>query len=269
MIPKVIPPLTGLSVLVTRPLLQSRILAAQVRLLGGDAYVLPAIDIRARSASVTGTYELAVFVSVNAVEHGASLLDRTAQTKIAAIGRATAAALQALDLVVDIVPERGFTSEALLAHPQLTLAPDARILVVRGSGGRETLQQTFLERGFAVDVLDVYERILPTIEAAQRDDIETRWAGDGIDVVTATSVETLRNLHTLLTERGRALLQTTALVVPSMRVAEAAAEMGLRGACIVANGADDAAITGALAQWHTRARAGGQGSAAQIPRLAG
>jgi uroporphyrinogen-III synthase len=253
-IPKVIPPLTGLVVLVTRPAAQSVALAARIRELGGEAHVLPAIDIRKRVASVAGTYELVIFVSVNAVEHGATLIVRSAQTQIAAIGKATAAALRALDFSVDIVPEHSFTSEALLAHPQLTLPPNARILIVRGSGGRDTMQQTFLERGFTVDMLDVYERVLPQIDAAQRDAIESAWASDGIDVVTATSVETLRNLESLLSESGRVLLRNTVLVVPSARVAAAAAEMGLRGDCIVAAGADDLSMTGALAQWHTRAR---------------
>ncbi len=254
MIPKVIPPLTGLVVLVTRPAAQSAALAERIRDLGGAAHVLPAIDIRKRVASVAGTYELVIFSSVNAVEHGAMLIVRSAQTQIAAIGKATAAALRALDFSVDIVPEHSFTSEALLTHPQLSLPPRARILIVRGSGGRDTMQQTFLERGFTVDLLDVYERVLPQIDAAQRDAIELTWAGDGIDVVTATSVETLRNLQSLLSESGRALLRSTALIVPSARVAVAATEMGLHGDCIVAAGADDLSITGALAQWHTRAR---------------
>jgi len=253
-IPKVIPPLTGLVILVTRPAAQSVALAERIRELGGEAHVLPAIDIRQRVASVAGTYELVIFVSVNAVEHGATLIVRSAQTQIAAIGKATAAALRALDFSVDIVPEHSFTSEALLAHPQLTLPPSARILIVRGSGGRDTMQQTFLERGFTVDMLDVYERVLPQIDTVQRDAIESTWASDGIDVVTATSVETLRNLESLLSESGRALLRSTVLVVPSARVAAAAAEMGLRGDCIVAAGADDLSMTGALAQWHTRAR---------------
>jgi uroporphyrinogen-III synthase len=253
-IPAVIPPLTGLSVLVTRPAAQAAVLAARIRALGGDAQQLPAIEIRPLTASVSVAHDLVIFVSVNAVEHGSHLILRTGNLRIAAIGRATAAALAAADLAADIVPEHGFTSEALLAHPQLTLTSGARILIVRGHGGRDLLQQTFASQGFAVDVLDVYERVLPTLEAGRRDELESLWSADGVDVVTITSVETLSNLLSLLSERGRDLLRTTPLVVPSPRIKEAAAEMGLYGDCILAAGADDESITGALSQWHARAR---------------
>jgi uroporphyrinogen-III synthase len=77
---------------------------------------------------------------------------------------------------------------------------------------------------------------------------------EGIDVVTATSIETLHNLHEILSERGRQLLREATLLVASRRIAEAAAASGLKGAVIVANGADDASMIGALARWRTRAR---------------
>jgi uroporphyrinogen-III synthase len=179
---------------------------------------------------------------------------KNADTRIAAIGKATAAALASASLPADIVPEHGFTSEALLEHPQLALAAGARILIVRGRGGREVMQQTFAARGFSVDTLDVYERVLPALDESRRAEVESHWAAGSIDAVTATSVETLSNLSALLSEQGRQLLKLTPLVVPSGRVRDAAAQMGLCGECLVASGADDESIAGALARWHTRAR---------------
>jgi uroporphyrinogen-III synthase len=254
LIPAAIPPLTGLAVLVTRPLVQAISLAAKIHDAGGEAVVLPAIDITPLSAAVAGTHELVVFVSVNAVEHGAHLITRTATTRIAAIGRATAAALAAANLPADIVPESRFTSEALLAHPQLALSSASRILIVRGRGGREVLQEAFTQQGCAVEMLDVYQRQLPAVDELRRTEVEDRWSCGGIDVVTATSVETLMNLSLLLSERGRNLLASTSLVVPSARVMQAALQLGLQGQCIVAAGADDQSIIGALSQWHARAR---------------
>ena len=70
--------------------------------------------------------------------------------------------------------------------------------------------------------------------------------------MTATSIETLQNLQALLTERGRQLLSSTALLVPSRRIVAAAVGAGLRGEAIVAAGADDASMIGALAQWRMR-----------------
>ena len=254
MIPAVIPPLTGLSVLVTRPQPQSDVLASRIRTLGGEATVLPAIEIRPLGVAAANVHELVVFVSVNAVEHGAHLIVRQEGMRIAAIGKATAAALAALKFTVDIVPDRGFTSEALLEHPELMIATGTRVLIVRGSGGRELLQQTFESSGAIVETLDVYERALPSIDETLRAQLEARWSEGEIHAVTATSVETLSNLDRLLSERSAALLRTTPLIVPSPRVAEAAVAMGHTAERIVAAGADDESIIGALSQWHARAR---------------
>jgi uroporphyrinogen-III synthase len=173
---------------------------------------------------------------------------------VAAIGKATAAALAQTSLPADIVPEAGFNSEALLAHPELSLANGARALIVHGAGGRELLQESFAARGLVVETREVYQRVRPAIDISVRDALEQRWAEEGIDVVTATSVETLHNLLDMLSDRGRELLRQTTLVVASRRIAEAARQAGLNGAIIVANGADDASMIGALAQWRTRAR---------------
>ena len=254
MIPAVVPPLTGLSVLVTRPAPQAESLATTLRAHGAGTVVLPAIEIRPRPVSPVSEYDLVVFASVNAVEHGARSIARSATTQVAAIGKATAAALAAIDWPVHVVPERGFTSESLLAHPDLTLQAGARAVIVRGSGGRDVLRQTFLSHGLTVDLLDVYERVLPQIDAPRRDALEADWIAGDIPVATATSVETLTNLLALLGEAGRECLQRVPFVVPSPRVRDAAQALGLRGECLLAGGADDTSIVGALAQWHTRAR---------------
>ncbi|HEY6641723.1 uroporphyrinogen-III synthase [Povalibacter sp.] len=239
----------------TRPAPQAELLAVSLRAHGADAVVLPAIDIQPRTATTSEIYDLVVFASVNAVEHGAKGITRSDSTRIAAIGKATAAALEALEWQVDIVPERGFTSESLLAHPDLALVAGSRVLIVRGTGGREMLRQTFQEQGLVVDVLEVYERAMPQIDAARRDALEAAWRAGEIPVATATSVETLTHLLALLSEQGRELLKRVPLVVPSQRVRDAAVELGLQGDCIVAPAADDTSIVGALAQWHARARA--------------
>jgi uroporphyrinogen-III synthase len=258
-IPKIVPPLTDLTVLVTRPAVQCAVLCEEIERQGGAAIAFPAVEIEPVAVQTTvsaGDYDLVVFVSVNAVEHGARQVTKSTRTRIAAIGRATAAALAAAELAADIVPDAGFTSEALLAHPQLQLTSGARVLIVRGEGGRELLRDTFMEHGMSVDTREVYRRVRPNVDAAKVAEVEARWSDEGIDVVTATSIETLQNLEALLTEHGRQLLSSTALLVPSRRIAAAAVSAGLRGEAIVAAGADDAAMIGALAQWRMRARAG-------------
>jgi uroporphyrinogen-III synthase len=256
-IPKIVPPLTDLTVLVTRPAPQCAVLCAEIERQGGSAIPFPAIEIEPIAmAAVAAQVEpdLIVFVSVNAVEHGAARVSKGPRTRIAAIGRATAAALAAAKLTADIVPDAGFTSEALLAHPQLQLASGARVLIVRGEGGRELLKETFVAQGMTVETLEVYRRMRPQVDAARVNEVEARWADEGIDVVTVTSIETLENLQAMLTERGRHLLSNTTLLVPSRRIVAAAVGAGLRNDAIVAPGADDASMIGALAQWRMRAR---------------
>jgi uroporphyrinogen-III synthase len=253
-IPRIVPPLTDVTVLVTRPAAQSAGLCEQIARLGGIAIPFPAIAIEPIEATEAAEHDLVVFVSVNAVEHGARFVRKGELTRIAAIGKATAAALAAMQMPADIVPEAGFDSEALLAHPQLALAAGARVLIVHGSGGRELLQQTFVARGMTVETREVYRRVRPALDAQERDRIETHWAQEGIDVVTLTSIETLHNLMDMLSERGRELLRDTTLLVASHRIGTAAASAGLRGDIILATGADDASMIGALARWRTRAR---------------
>ena len=259
MIPKVLPPLTDLTVLVTRPAAQCAVLCEEIVRHGGNAIPFPAVEIEPVAIQATATsvdHDLIVFVSVNAVEHGARRVNKGERTRIAAIGRATAAALAAAELAADIVPEAGFTSEALLEHPQLQLTAGARVLIVRGEGGRELLKETFVAHGMSVETREVYRRVRPPVDAARVAEVEARWAEDGIDVVTATSIETLQNLQAMLTERGRQLLSSAALLVPSRRIVAAAVGAGLHGEVLVAAGADDASMIGAMAQWRMRARAG-------------
>lgn len=220
MIPKVVPPLTDLTILVTRPAAQCGPLCAEIVRRGGAAIAFPTIAIEPlapEAASRTG-HDLIVFISVNAVAHGASLIQKTAGMRVAAIGKATAAALAAAQLAPDIVPESGFTSEALLAHPSLKLAAGARVLIVRGEGGRELLQETFAANGMLVETLEVYRRTRPAVDERALADLETRWADEGIDVVTVTSTQALENLSAMLSERGRELLREATLLAPSRRI---------------------------------------------------
>lgn len=258
MIPKIIGPLTGLTILVTRPAPQAAALCAEIARRGGSAVAFPAIAIEPLTCEApqpATAHDLVVFVSVNAVAHGAHLVTKGPATRIAAIGKATAAALAERELPADIVPVAGFTSEDLLAHPDLALSSSARVLIVRGEGGRELLHETFLARGMAVQSLAVYRRVCPLVDEAARAQLETAWAEGGIDAVTVTSNETLANLSAMLTERGRELLRSTPLVVPSRRIMDAALQAGLHADVIVAGGADDASTIGAIALWHARARA--------------
>jgi uroporphyrinogen-III synthase len=220
--------------------------------------VFPSIAIEPIDAAAPQPHELVIFVSVHAVEHGARFIRKTAAMRIAAIGKATAAALAAIDLTPDIVPATTPTSEGLLEHTDLKLTSMHSVLIVRGEGGRETLRETFAAHGATVTMLEVYRRVTPDVAASAIDALEARWADVGIDVVTATSVDAYLKLDALLSDRGRALLQAATLLAPSHRIIEAARASGWRGDALISGGADDQSILGTLARWRTRARATAQ-----------
>lgn len=252
MIPLVVPPLQGASILVTRPAAQAVSLATRIEQLGGEAILLPAIAVEPIGAEACGHHDLVIFVSSNAVEHGTRFISVSPSVRIAAIGKSTAAALGALNITVDFVPDGDSNSEALLAHPGLELASGANVLIVRGVGGRALLQESFLARGMQVRVLEVYRRVLPLLDPAVRSAVEHRWLAGDLDIVTATSVETLTNLVSLLGDDG--FLRHIPLLVASARIGEAAVSMGLQGDIVLARGADDESLLGALSYWHARAR---------------
>ena len=254
MIPAIVPPLVGLSVLVTRPAQQSDALAASIVAFGGEPIVFPSLAIEPIAAVAPAVHELVIFVSVHAVEHGARLIQKNESMRIAAIGRATATALAAAGLPADIVPQTNATSEGLLEHPDLNATTLRTVLIVRGEGGRETLREALAQHGATVSTLEVYRRTAANVSAEDIAALELRWAEQGIDVVTATSVDTYLKLSQLLSDRGRALLHTATLLAPSERIITAARDPGWRGEALVSGGADDPSILGALARWRTRAR---------------
>jgi uroporphyrinogen-III synthase len=254
-IPHPVAPLKGIAVLVTRPAAQSQDLCARIQSLGGEPIAFPTIVIEPVATSPTQQhYDWLFFVSANAVRHGLPLLVRDAGTRIAAIGKATAAALDACKVRVDAMPSGNSTSEALLAHPALLNIERQTVLIVKGVGGRELLHDALIQRGAQVATLEVYKRVLPPVDSARVQEFEQRWRDEGVDIVTLTSVETLDNLLTMLGESGRAFLKATPFVTVSERIADAARDKGLAGTCVLSRGADDDALIGAIAAWHARAR---------------
>jgi uroporphyrinogen-III synthase len=242
-------------VLVTRPAAQSQELCARIQSQGGEGIAFPTLAIEPISAAASQQqYDWLIFVSANAVLHGLPLVARGEHTRIAAIGKATAAALAARDVRVDAMPIGNATSESLLAHPAFGNINRQSVLIVKGVGGRELIQDALTQRGAQVASLEAYRRVQPAIDAARVQQLEQRWRDEGIDIVTLTSVETLDNLLAMLTETGRALLKTTPFITVSERIAQAANTKGLTGACVLSRGADDNALIGAIAAWHARAR---------------
>ncbi len=249
--------LLGMGVLVTRPEPQAGPLARRLADLGARVYRLPALELRARedraaqraSLGPLDRFHWIVFVSANAVRFGVTFLEERRDLKLAAVGPATAAALNHAGFRVALVPAAGYDSESLLGSPEFGHVEGQRILIVRGDGGRELLAEQLRARGAEVSYAEVYERRsarpVPGAVAA----VEDEWGRGLIDVVTATSPELLRSLYEILSPAGRQLLARTALLAGGSRIAETARQIGLEGLIVVAASPDDEALVDALLTW--------------------
>ncbi len=220
--------LEGVGVLVTRPRAQADELVRAIEAQGGTAWCFPVLDIApfdaldvSNSVARLGEPDIVVFVSRNAVEHG---IEYSGGGQIAVIGPATARAVNEAGRVVDIRPAEGYDSEHLLAEERLRDVAGKRVRIVRGKGGRELLAETLKQRGAKVEYLSVYERRLPTVGAEALAQVEARWRAGKIDVITVMSVQSLRNLVTLLPDWCEEQLESTPLVTPAGRVIKEALE---------------------------------------------
>ncbi len=249
--------LTGVGVLVTRPAHQAEHLCQLIEAEGGAAVRYPALVIKARpdraavraAVGPADRYDLFVFVSANAVRFGADMIGDRRDIPVAAVGQATAAALNAAGIRVSVMPEEGSDSESLLALPRLARMTGQRVLIVRGSGGRDLLLEAMTARGAQVQYAEVYTReaAYPSMESKAK--LEALWRQGGVTVYTATSVELLEALVGIVTPRCRELMHSTALVTGSGRVAEAAVRLGLGSPVVLADSPEDGALVGALVRW--------------------
>ena len=158
--------LHGVGVLVTRPEQQAMPLCRLLEIQGATTLRLPAVEIRAvgqrrETAAQLGAledFDVIIFTSTNAVRFGASLLDQKRELTLAALGPATARALNLAGYRVAVQPRESFDSEGLLAHPKLEHPAGLRIFIIKGIGGRPLLEQELAQRGAQVVTAEVYRR---------------------------------------------------------------------------------------------------------------
>jgi uroporphyrinogen-III synthase len=254
-------PLSGRGIVITRPAQQAQTLADLIRSAGGRALLFPVIEIAdvpdARSVRAVlerlDRFEIAIFVSPNAVEKGMRLIGARPlppRLRIAAIGGGSVRALARFGVRDVIAPAGRFDSEALLELPALAQVAGRRIVIFRGEGGREALGAALAQRGARVEYAECYRRRKPQADAAS---LLQAWERREIEAVVVTSSEGVRNLFDMAGKAGQAWLQCTPFFAPHPRVAETARRLGVREAVVTAPG--DEGILAGLVE-HFRARAG-------------
>lgn len=249
--------MTARRILVTRPAGQAGHLCGLLETAGHEAIALPTIEIlnpadSYRLEALTDTledYDLAVFVSVNAVRMGIEFIlnqrEWPGNTRIATVGASSADALLPYGLSVDLVPEHQFNSEALLALDEMQDMSGQCVVIFRGNGGREVLRDALLARGADVDYVEVYQRACPAVDAQR---MKTLLQRDYLGCITITSNEALQNLYAMAGPEGQPLLVRIPLVVIGPRQATLAQQLGFVQEPVIAANASDEAIVAAIQQ---------------------
>jgi uroporphyrinogen-III synthase len=185
-------------------------------------------------------YSKVIFISRNAARIAAELIDQywpqlPVGVEWIAIGQSTANELRHLD--IEAVVNSGIDSEALLDASQLQELAGQRILLLKGVGGRELLQQQLEARGAQVDAAELYQRTPCSYTATQL----TERIAQPAEAVLLTSGESLQAYDALT------MPKSLLLVVPSERVAQQAHRLGYTDIS-TATGASDDAMLAALEQ---------------------
>ncbi len=253
--------LAGVRILVTRPAHQAHTLCAMISNAGGQALMLPVIEIVPLDLSVSAEQEIkqiaafdyAVFISPNAVQYGIKKILAHAKIpdklKLVTIGRASAQKLQQLSgRPADIVPQGQYNSETLLAHKALqsNSIRDKKILIFRGTDGRELLAKVLRERGADVSYTAVYQRTLP--QYSEQDFMQI-WSARP-DIITLTSNEGLNNLihicHKHLSNEQLEQLWQYPLVVVTDKMRQTAQAAGFNNSILIAHKASNEALLEAV-----------------------
>lgn len=239
--------LAGKRIIVTRPRELAQGLAALIRQAGGEPLLFPAIEIRdpenaGPARALLGRlqeFDLAVFVSPSAVRKALELAGGRAWPRVAAVGSGTRHELEQRGFRNVLAPAGQADSEALLALPELAQVTGARVLILRGAGGRGLLGETLAARGARVETAECYRRVRPTALAPE----------GRIDALCVGSGEALTNLAALL---GRERLEHAPVFVSHPRVAAQAADLGLQRSVLAGPG--DAEMLAALVAYFGAAK---------------
>jgi len=209
--------LDGIRILVGRARHQASALSSGLRDLGAEVLEIPFIEIRQpRSYRPLDTalkkiseYDWLILTSVNGVESFWERLhklgfdsNRLQHLKVAAIGPATARAIEQHGLKVDVVPKE-YMAESVVASLRRKVK-GKRVLLARARVARDVIPRELTRRSARVDVVEVYQTITP-----QSSRTELITALNDTDrrphVITFTSSSTVKNLVALLGRPQRQL----------------------------------------------------------------
>lgn len=247
--------LAGKRILVTRPEAQAPALCEAIRARGGEPECFPLIEIGpcedqralADVCARLDSFDLAFFVSANAVEHGLKFVlaarEWPSGLAVATVGKGSERCLHGFGFARVIAPQQGFDSEAVLALPEFSAAAvrGRHVIIFRGNGGREHLAEVLTGRGAKVEYVVCYQRKLPTGDPRKLAAMAERGL---LDAITLTSSEGLRNLVSLLGPDGMQRLRQVPVFAAHHRIAALARYAGFES--VLDTGPGDEGLVHAL-----------------------
>ena len=194
-------PLNGMRVIITRPEDEVPSLAEKLRKLGAKTLYLPTIAIAPpqstyeldRAVRSVSQYDWVVFTSVNGVRHfneraeALHVAFNGLNPKVAAIGPATAAALERMGRRPDYVPDEYLSEEIARGLGDVN---GKRILLPRADIASEKLPLLLRQQGAFVDEVVAYTTVIPNNLTPTR--LKQTFA-EGVDIITFTSPSTVKN----------------------------------------------------------------------------
>ena len=245
--------LRGVRILTTRPANQSSGILAKLRAHEAEVRNFPTIEIIGRTnadtllADVAG-YDLAIFISANAVEQGFAALKRvgiphTSLPSVIAIGRGTARLLE-LQGVSDVTWPSEPSSASLLQMPAVrAFGLSAKVILFRGVGGKELIAGGLRARGIEVHYAEVYERRRPRA-------LKLSFADFYPDVILVTSRDGLQNLYAMIENEARDSLLRVPALLGSRSMLDLHKKLGFRQRAEVAASPLDDDMAAAVLAWN-------------------
>ncbi|OGV28087.1 MAG: hypothetical protein A3E88_05365 [Legionellales bacterium RIFCSPHIGHO2_12_FULL_35_11] len=227
--------LTGLSILNTRPKDQAKETSMAIKNANGTAYELPAIQVTPtdtswiKSLPNLNDFQQIIFISQNAAKYFFKELINNKITLpssifITAIGQNTEKMITNFGYKVSYIPNIA-TSEGLLELSNMHNIQQQNILLIKGIGGRVTIQKKLNLRGANLKIIEVYSRSLPDIN---REYVDSLWHDNKVDIILFTSFEAIKNIFYIFGENAKNWLVNKPCIVISDRLQDKAVSLGIK-----------------------------------------
>jgi len=246
------PSLKGKWIVITRPTHQTANLSNRLEAEGAFVLSFPLLEINPpknlqqvqQQLQKLADFDLAIFVSTNAVEHALKYVNAGVfnSIKVATTGKKTASLLESHGIKVDYCPEKIFNSEALLAISGMKeFCIGKKVAIIRGENGRDYLRDSLLRAGSDTDYFDVYQRNCPQYNL---DTIKQHWLDQKLDIILLSSGTSVNNFFRLA--NNEKWIDELTLLLGSERIRNKIPK-GFQGKILVAEDPNDETIYQKLA----------------------